>query len=873
MHDKKRIGSADTTKRFNTRFLLLYYIVFFLIFLTPFFYTSPADCKPILLVKGGISEYTIYHDKNAPSSVYSAAKELQHYIKKVSGAHLSITTGPTTGKLISIGNNIYSRRNAIKTSSIPEEGYRIITRNDNIFIVGNDTPSGGTTAEGGTSPGSLFGTYTFIEEQLGVRWFMPGDIGEFIPRKDTIIIREIDILDGPDFKSREIPYIRNEKPAVKRWLLRNKVGGSQKLHREHYWHRAIPADMYKDHPEYFALIGGKRIKPSCSENHKLCTTNPGLIREYARAAIKRFSKSNKYKTYSLSPTDGRGWCQCVPCKRLDETDGEGKRFITRRIITFYNEVAKIVSREFPDRFLCGYIYADYVRPPLDKTITVHPNVKLVLAANYHRTLFMQESRTEWSNLIRDWSSLHPIASYYDFPAWFKGSYGQAMPPNKKILELVFPTLRKHHTQGLYMYGIDAWGHGAAFNYMFSKLAWDADQSIDELYDDFFTKYYGPGAKNMRTIYELIENELEQFCIQNSGISHLAKRKILRNVYAKNFQTIEKLYSDALSQTPPGKERKRLSAFGINLKVLHRSLRLFKALPSSVHSGFSMNENDYQTLLENERPFLALSPHVTSQASRKRITPVVGRPVRPPLKQGEPLKPYRLRGSQHIVLTPRFTGRIEITVKDVAIINNLIECSVYSESGMRLAKKTINQDTTVSFSGRSNSYYHIFLETRDSTFRLDVPENIFYAIDGKYKKRGLWFIARQHIIPPQRYIPTVYFQVPNRATKFDITISSTSPHETATADIYDASGNIMGTLSTDNRHQDTAWIRSRAGQGGIWKISLSPAQKGRFEDVWIKFGKSVNGYVSIEADKILLIEDRKPGGHLQRPAQYRTKKRR
>lgn len=851
-HMYLRSGSGGTARarRKGPSFVILQMVRTCL--LAAFVCCSAAACvKPVTLVLQRQSSFSIYHSDTAPESVREAARELQHYVKKVSGADLPITTAPPVGNFIAIGDSGLLPSRELPVRGIPPEGYRIISRNGNFFIVGNDTSDNATTVTGENSTGSLFGTYAFIEAYLGVRWFMPGEVGEYVPRQDSIIIPAVNIRAAPDFQRRELAYIQNQHPDVKVWYRRNRLGGSLRLNHGHYWHVAIPAEEHNRHPDYFAMINGARVKPNASTHFKLCTTNQELIRAYASKAADFFSRSEKNTVYSLSPTDGRGWCECQACRSLDETDKDGNVRITRRILTFYNEVARLLETRFPDRYLCGYVYGDYLNPPMDRGISIHPNVQLVLAANYHRRLFFPEEQREWQGLIRRWTRLKPLGSYYDFPAWFSADLGQPMPPNKKILAYMFPVLKHNDVKGLYMYGIGAWGHGAAFNYIFSRLAWNAAQSVDALYADFFSKCYGRGGIKMRALYGLIEEALEQYCRRNPALRTIPQDDLLREVYAKNFSKIETLYCQALAAEPVGTAHQRIEMFGDNLVVLCRALRLKKLLPLARRSRFYMPEAAYQDFLMGKINSLSLAPEVMRPVAKRDIARAsLEIPERKP-RQAERLRRYRLRGSQHIVALATFTGPVEILLRNVTILDGLLEFCVYEATGTRITCGATAQDTAITFNVKAGQQYHIYIDTKRNSFMLDFPDGIHYALNGSVDRQGLWLLARQTIVPPQRYVPSLYFHVPDGIAGFEMTLSSHYPLETATANVYDAHEKNVATLSTADSTQNRAHIPCRAHQAGIWRIDFSSAEKGRLEDVWIKFSGELSGYASLEADKMLI----------------------
>ena len=45
--------------------------------------------------------------------------------------------------------------------------------------------------------GTLLGVYEVLEDYLGVRWLWPGDLGTYVPRRNTIVIPELDTTVKP----------------------------------------------------------------------------------------------------------------------------------------------------------------------------------------------------------------------------------------------------------------------------------------------------------------------------------------------------------------------------------------------------------------------------------------------------------------------------------------------------------------------------------------------------------------------------------------------------------------------------------------------------------------------------------------------------
>src|SRR5690606_3649989 len=109
---------------------------------------------------------------NAPASVKAAADEFMFMFQKSTGVQLSLIKDnqQTNKPFISLGSTKQARAANIILEKLEDDGFRILTKNNNIFIVGTDTPDGQWTEGGGTSSGTANGIYTFLEDYLDARW-------------------------------------------------------------------------------------------------------------------------------------------------------------------------------------------------------------------------------------------------------------------------------------------------------------------------------------------------------------------------------------------------------------------------------------------------------------------------------------------------------------------------------------------------------------------------------------------------------------------------------------------------------------------------------------------------------------------------------
>ncbi|HUS80494.1 MAG TPA: DUF4838 domain-containing protein, partial [Armatimonadota bacterium] len=336
-----------------------------------------VSAEPLVIADGGRSEYVIYQPDGAPTSVQQAAAELRRVLEIATGAALPVQNQPRS-PMIALGDSPATAEAGLVGADLPAEGYRILTRGQDIFIVGNDTPDGGERWNFQDSSGTLYGVYAFLEQVVGVRWLMPGEVGEDIPRHEKLTVPDLDLQWAPAIPFRALPYVQDRDERVALWKLRNGVQKRYKVSFGHSWDDYPPISVLQQHPEYMAMYpdGTRQPVPKPGEkSQKYCLTNPGLIEAFADSINALFDADPKRWHASLSPSDGGGFCECPECTKYKITDDGGKwgnfgergYSITPVVLRFYNEVARRVLARHPDRIVGGLIYHSYTYPPDEVT--------------------------------------------------------------------------------------------------------------------------------------------------------------------------------------------------------------------------------------------------------------------------------------------------------------------------------------------------------------------------------------------------------------------------------------------------------------------------------------------------------------------------
>ena len=129
-----------------------------------------------VLVREGVPAAVILLPADPEPDEVLASRELQDHIERMSGAVLDIAgPHPPPGMaVIRIGH-------APVGSAAPDGP----GDDSAAFTIG--VSSGEVRLTGRSAEGALFATYALLE-QLGVRWYMPGDLGTVVPRRATVVL-------------------------------------------------------------------------------------------------------------------------------------------------------------------------------------------------------------------------------------------------------------------------------------------------------------------------------------------------------------------------------------------------------------------------------------------------------------------------------------------------------------------------------------------------------------------------------------------------------------------------------------------------------------------------------------------------------------
>lgn len=462
---------------------------------------APAR-ESLVLVSGGATTYEIVRPEKAPQAVQVAVRELGHFIERSTGVRLPVATAPTPGKdHLFVGGRI---------EGLKPEGFRIHAAGRDLHIAGDDSPGDPEQIRRNrpTRCGTLFGVYEFLERYLSVVFAWHDDLGTIVPsRKEIRIPLPAEIVQAPDWATRTIIH----SPAGATGGLfgrRLRLGASMETDYTHAWFRILPPEKHgAAHPEYFALVGGERKTSTYLKSHggQVCTTNPEVIDLFARAAIDHFDRSPGDEVFALSPNDGKGFCECAPCRALDPPGDGDPPDLTDRILTFYNAVAERVARVHPSKRLGGFVYAAYRHAPA--RVRPHPSLSLAHATNSAHAQGMGDAREREDE--RAWVSLSKDVVKYDI--YYYGEYGSMNLPAPITTHLAEKLRREHELgfRGAYLYAAPSYELLGAGHYLMARLMWDRKADGEALERRYHDALYGPAGPDALEYTRLLESRLRK----------------------------------------------------------------------------------------------------------------------------------------------------------------------------------------------------------------------------------------------------------------------------------------------------------------------------------------------------------------------------
>jgi hypothetical protein len=467
----------------------------------------------LCLIDSGQSPYRVIIPRNADEAVRAAAGHLIRYLAAISGVALPLADDSVWALDHEIVVSAADRPGVPSGEGLKNDGYRLKTQGKRLFILGEN------------SRACLYGVFGFLEKYLGCRFF--SSQVEKVPLRSRIVIPCLDETVISPFEYREtLWYEPSHDPdfAIKRGF-NSSIGnifearhgsGIRYLGFVHTFKLYIPdAEFFESHPEYFAMVNGKRI---CGEYAQLCLTNPDVYRIMLERALDALAKHPECTIISLSQNDGFNPCTCPECARIDAEEGG----YAGTLIRFVNALAREIGKVYPHVLVDTLAYRQTRQPP--RLTRPEPNVLVRMCTieccfSHPIARCTDESAAEkvdgkptatFQQDLDGWREMCDRMFIWDYTTNFL--HYLAPFPNLDVLQPNIQYFLAHHVTGLFEQGngeSPSGEFGELRAYLISKLMWEPDGNVKKWRDEFLCGYYGMAAAPIGAYIDLLHRHVRK----------------------------------------------------------------------------------------------------------------------------------------------------------------------------------------------------------------------------------------------------------------------------------------------------------------------------------------------------------------------------
>lgn len=592
----------------------------------------------VLVENGKPGAVVVLADDSTMTARY-AAEELVAHVKKATGVELPVLAesmiGAETRPRIFVGMTNAARAAGIDAENLDHDAFILRSLNGDLFIVGREDPSrirvksggmrdrilhGGYASREPTSPnGTLFGVYEILQRYVGVRWLWPGELGTYVPAADMLVIEdELDEHQSPKLKFRRLIWYQiqraaheaargNYGPAIPEldfspevlvnysrdldvFLGRHRLGYSEAKPPVQHVFSGWWLKYGEDHPEWFMMRpdGQRGPHPNATEGEQrqvpICVTNTDLH----RYIVEEYWDGGDY--LSLGEADRNLACQCPDCLAWDVPQPTSfpeslrpafvPQMTSNRYARFWKAIHDLASKRNPDVTITSFLYYSYLPAP---TNGIDLGDRFV------------GDFAPWTGNVRD----YPMPEEEDnwlreqWEGWRNTGLRMVYRPNIFHCGYVMPHLstwqagefiRFAYEQGMEGFRQDSlfgnWAVRGPMLYMYVRLAWTPDMSIDAIRSEYFSAF-GPAAADVEAYFDY----WEEYSARRPG-GDLYMTRLLhthlaypQEIFGPAEELLQKAF-EAAQESPDPQYADRVLFLKLGLEHARLAARLFETLDSS-----------------------------------------------------------------------------------------------------------------------------------------------------------------------------------------------------------------------------------------------------------------------------------------------------
>ncbi|MFT5468369.1 MAG: hypothetical protein ACI8UO_003478 [Verrucomicrobiales bacterium] len=343
--------------------------------------TSSAIAADLTLLNDGKSDYQIVvPDKLETSALTECLNQTARLVQTAfaaNGAEVEVvleSERDAAKPALFLGDTRIAQEHGVEVAKLRDWSYVLRAVGQDVIIAGHDHAAKGDTGNPRRPNWDRVGTakaaVDFAREFMGVRFLYP----EVPPYNPVSRAEKVDLLASPaieflpmktmpvpaDLNLAKTPLLRQNTahPAGGGFydLAHNRFPRVDEVFGGHTWERAVPMELFGEHPEYFALINGERLSPE-GGRAQYCLSNPDVQEKIYLDLASWLDRG--FSSVDLGQPDGFRECQCEKCEKLYDT---GKDW-SEKIWIFNRDVAERLNQSHPGRDVTMMSYILTATPP------------------------------------------------------------------------------------------------------------------------------------------------------------------------------------------------------------------------------------------------------------------------------------------------------------------------------------------------------------------------------------------------------------------------------------------------------------------------------------------------------------------------------
>lgn len=505
----KKIEIHDAIKKVCILHKTITFLILGILFIS---FQSKADSSRLAVGENGNITTIVISESNCPVSVF-AAEELQRYFEKITGTRLLIVQSEQSNE-----NAKAIRFKLDKNTELKWDGFQI------------ETGIEGVTIHAKMPRGLLYGAYQILED-AGCLFVYLDKSQEIVPHLTTVELKKGNRIFNPRLEHRGLVpdglYDGNVELGRQfiDWMAKNKLNyilvsvnrpsdspGSElgiiwkdvekellpELQKrnfviemsEHCTHEFFPRTLFAKHPDWFALVDGKRSPGNTPYSGQMCYSSNSAIEYYSSAVADYAAKHPEIQTIGTWPLDGSNYCECKGCQD------------PQAVFRAASLVAEKVKKVNPNMIIEHLAYKPQTWQTADMD-QIPDNMSILWCPDSEE---LDSLARKWVYEARNAGGVYQFEYYlgdnyrYQANVWLRPQHEVDVVKHaneigfRGVISLFLP--------------LENWWRSCFNGWFFAKVCWTTDPDIKAWLHDYCQKYYGNSAGDVENIFYELFTEMQ-----------------------------------------------------------------------------------------------------------------------------------------------------------------------------------------------------------------------------------------------------------------------------------------------------------------------------------------------------------------------------